>query len=333
MNSLENLNAFKIFIRAAETRSFTETGNQLGLSSSAVGKSVARLEERLGVRLLHRSTRSITLTDEGQQFLESCRRIFAELDAIESGFAEAKGLPRGRLKVSLPIIGMLMMPTLSAFMRAYPEVELDLHFSDTLVDVINDGYDVVVRTGEATDSRLTARTLGTYRMHLVGSPDYFARAGTPTKPEELATHACLHHRYATSGKLQRWPLVSRRKADDVVVPVTAAANSVEPLIALAEAGLGITCVPDFAFRRQLADRTLVRVLEEHLSDTPGAFRAVWPANPYVSPKLRVFVDFLAANLLPVDASSGPRRAGAAKRRPDVRKLRPLASVVSGVAAP
>src|SRR5471030_1859804 len=107
MNNLDNLSALKVFSRAAETRSFTEAGNQLGLSSSAVGKAVARLEQRLGVRLFHRSTRSITLTEEGEQFLESCRRIFAEVEAIETGFAHAKGVPRGRLRVSLPLVGTL----------------------------------------------------------------------------------------------------------------------------------------------------------------------------------------------------------------------------------
>lgn len=294
---VDSLNALKVFSRAAELRSFTDAGQQLGLSSSAVGKAVARLEKRLGVRLFHRSTRSITLTQEGQQFLESCRRIFSEIDAIESGFAQSKGAPKGRLRVSLPMVGMLMMPTLSGFMRAYPEIELDLDFSDHLVDVVNDGFDVVVRTGDASDSRLIARTLGAYRLQLVGAPSYFARAGTPSKPEDLLNHACLHHRYPTSGKLQRWPLVTPASGNDVALPVTASASTVEPLIALAEEGLGVTCVPNFAIRRQLADGSLVTVLDEYVEHS-GVFRAVWPSSPYVSPKLRVFVDFLAANLLP-----------------------------------
>ncbi len=312
MNNLDNLSALKVFSRAAETRSFTEAGNQLGLSSSAVGKAVARLEQRLGVRLFHRSTRSITLTEEGEQFLESCRRIFAEVEAIETGFAHAKGVPRGRLRVSLPLVGMLMMPTLTAFMHAYPEVELDLHFSDLLVDVINDGFDVVVRTGEATDSRLIARVLGTYHLQLVGSPDYFARAGTPRTPEDLVHHACHHHRFPTNGKLERWPLLTPDEGDDVMLPVTSASNTIEPMVALAEAGLGITCVPDFAFARQLKAGALVRVLDTHTSHT-GTFRAVWPASPYLSPKLRVFVDFLAANLLPSAARPDKAAAKAAPK--------------------
>ena len=294
-DNLESLGALKVFARAAETRSFTEAGNQLALSPSAVGKAVARLEQRLGVRLFHRSTRSITLTEEGQHLLESCRRIFAEVETIASGLAQAQGAPRGRLRVSLPVIGVLMMPTLSAFMARYPEVGLDLDFTDHIVDVIQDGYDVVVRTGEATDSRLKARTLGHYEMVLVGAPAYFEQAGLPRKPADLLRHVCMHHRYPTTGKLQRWPLKTPAGGDDVAVPVTVTCNTTEPLIALAEAGRGIACVPDFAIRRQLAAGTLARVLTG-FTEHHGTFRAVWPASPYLSPKLRVFVDFLAANL-------------------------------------
>jgi DNA-binding transcriptional LysR family regulator len=287
----------KIFACAAETRNFTEAGQQLGLSSSAVGKAVARLEERLGVRLLHRSTRSITLTAEGEQFLASCRRIFTEIESIESGFAQSKGVPKGKLRVSLPMVGMLMLPALTSFMKAYPDVELDLDFRDHLVDVINDGYDVVVRTGEASDSRLIARTLGTYRFQIVGSPAYFKRAGIPAEPADLARHACLHHRFPTSGKLQRWSLVQPASGNDVPVPVTTSSSTIEPLIAFAASGLGIACVPDFAVKQLVEEGSLVVVLQKYM-DQGGTFRAVWPSSPYLSPKLRVFVDYLAAHLLP-----------------------------------
>lgn len=165
---LDNLSALKIFARAAQTLSFTEAGNQLGLSSSAIGKAVARLEQRLGVRLFHRSTRSIQLTDEGQQVLDSCQRIFNELETMEAEIAQSRVVPRGRLRVSLPLAGMLMMPTLTAFMKAYPEIELDLHFSDNLVDIVNDGFDVVVRAGEAADSQLIARSLGAFSSNWWG---------------------------------------------------------------------------------------------------------------------------------------------------------------------
>lgn len=309
----DSLGAMSAFVRAAEARSFTDAGRQLGLSSSAIGKTVARLEARLGIRLFHRSTRSVTLTQEGKLFLESCRRIFSEMERVELEFAQTKGAPRGKLRVSLPLVGMLMIPTLSRFMLAYPQIELDMEFSDHLVDVIEGGYDVVVRTGHGVDSRLKARKLGTYRLEVVGSPKYFKRAGTPSTPEDLATHACLHHRYPTSGKIQRWPFAKSEAAVELALPLTAVATTVEALVALAEQGVGITCVPDFAIRQQVANGSLAIVLGEYI-DHSGIFRAVWPTSRYLAPKVRVFVDFLAEHLFPPmsparsksETRSGPR---------------------------
>jgi DNA-binding transcriptional LysR family regulator len=290
MDSLGSLNAF---VQAAEARSFTVAGRQLRVSSSAIGKAVARLEERLGVRLFHRSTRTITLTPEGALFLERCRRIFCEIEAAELELAQTQESPRGKLRVSLPLAGMLMMPTLSAFMRTYPEIELDLDFTDRLVDVIDEGFDAVVRAGEVSDSRLMTRMLGTFRLVVVGSPEYLALRGIPQKPDDLKSHACLQHRFATSGKLEPWPL--RRGPKEVDLPTTAVANTIEPLITMAEQGLGIACLPDFAIRRQLEKGTLVTVLDAH-THHEGTFRMLWPSSRYLSPKLRVFVDFMAQNL-------------------------------------
>ena len=133
---MDSLGSLNVFVQAAEARSFTVAGRQLGVSSSAIGKAVARMEERLGVRLFHRSTRSVTLTAEGSLFLERCRRIFSEIEAAELELSQMHEAPRGTLRVSLPLVGMLMMPTLVAFMRAYPEIMMDLDFSDRVVDVI-----------------------------------------------------------------------------------------------------------------------------------------------------------------------------------------------------
>lgn len=294
--TLDSLGALSAFVRAAEARNFTDAGRQLGLSSSAIGKAVARLEQRLGVRLFHRSTRSITLTEEGKLYLESCRRIFSELESRELEFAQAKGAPKGKLRVSLPIIGMLMMPTLSRFMLAYPEVELDMEFTDHLVDVIEGGYDVVVRTGFGEDSRLMSRQLGSYRLEVVGAPRYFKRAGLPSTPEDLVRHSCLHHKYPTTGKIQRWPFKKNAIDSDVALPMAGAATTIEALVALAERGV-VVCVPDFSVRRQVADGSLMIVLSDHIEHA-GIFRAVWPSSRYLSPKIRVFVDFLAENLFP-----------------------------------
>lgn len=292
---MDSLNALNAFVQAAEARSFTAAGRKLGVSSSAIGKAVARLEERLGVQLLHRSTRTITLTPEGTRFLERCRRIFCEIENAELEIAQTQNAPRGKLRISMPIVGMLMMPTLSAFMRAYPEIELDLDFTDRRVDVIDEGFDAVVRSGEVSDSRLMSRTLGEFRLQLVGAPGYFAQRGTPQKPDDLNAHACLHHRYVTSGKLERWPLRQGRKNIEPDLPITAVLSTIEPLIYLAEHGFGIACLPDFAIRRQLADGTLVSVLDRYTHHA-GIFRLLWPSSRHPSPKLRVFVDFMVQHL-------------------------------------
>ncbi|MER9934147.1 LysR family transcriptional regulator [Mesorhizobium sp. M0088] len=293
---MEGLSSLSLFVRAAETRSFTVAGRHLGVSSSGVGKAVARLEERLGVRLFHRSTRSITLTVEGARFLERCQRILVEIEAAEQELSQSKGAPTGRLRVSLPLVGMLMMPMLTRFMRAYPEVELDIDFSDRLVDVIEEGFDVVVRTGDASDSRLITRVLGTFQHNLVGAPAYFQEFGIPETPEELVRHACLHHKYPTTGKLSPWRLRRGNVDFELDLPKTTVVSTIEPLIYMAEQGLGIAYLPEYAIRRQLGEGRLVAVLRDHVRHL-GTFRALWPSGGYVTPKVRVFVNFLADNML------------------------------------
>ena len=293
---MDSLTALGVFVRAAEARSFTEAGRRLSVSSSAVGKTISRLEDRLGVRLFHRNTRAITLTPEGELFLESCRQIFSELNKIELELSQSRAKPKGRFKVSLPDIGTLMMPTLHGFMRQYPEIQLDMEFIDNLVDVIDGGYDAVIRSGEEqTDSRLISRRLGSYRLVIVGSPSYFEEHGTPTMPDDLLSHPCLHHRYPTSGKLQHWPFAKYGPYADIRLPVAAAVTTIEPLVSLAELGAGVACVPDFAVRGQIASGSLVKILDEHVEHS-GIFRAMWPPSRHGSPKLRAFVDYMAEHL-------------------------------------
>ena len=151
---MDSLSALNVFIRAAEYRNFTDAGRELRLSSSAVGKAILRLEERHGVRLFNRSTRSITLTSEGQFFLESCRRIFAEIENVEKEFTETRSAPKGKLRVSMPLLGGVATSILSRFIRRYPDVELDMNFAEHPGEIIDSGYDVVVRAGELDDLRL-----------------------------------------------------------------------------------------------------------------------------------------------------------------------------------
>ncbi|WP_207796594.1 LysR family transcriptional regulator [Sphingomonas oleivorans] len=284
------------FVQSAETGSFVAAGRQLGLSASAIGKAVARLEQRLAVRLFHRNTRNMTLTEEGRLFLDRCRRIFEEVDAAEAELAQASQVPKGRLRISLPLVGMLLMPVLADFMRAYPDIRLDLDFTDRLVDVIEEGFDAVVRTGMPADSRLMSRTLGRFRLRIVASPDYLGRHGTPTVPQDLSAHACLHQSSPASGKLRPWPLLDNGTALKLDLPETMSANTIEPLVHLAEQGFGIACLPPFAVARQIGEGRLVPLLEPHVAET-GMFSVLWPANRQLSPKIRAFVAFMGDHLV------------------------------------
>jgi DNA-binding transcriptional LysR family regulator len=228
---------------------------------------------------------------------ESCRRIFSEIRSVEVELAQTNGVPKGKLRVSMPSAGMLVIPTVSNFMRAYPGIELDMDFNDSLVDIVGGGYDVVVRSGDVSDSGLMSRRLGSYRLEVVGSPAYFARAGLPESPEDLTVHACLHRKYPTTGKLQPWLFTRSAAGNDITLPTTATVSTVDALIALAEHGVGIACVPDFSIRRQIAEGSLVGVLKRHIEHAE-TFRAIWPASRHVSPKLRAFIEFFAKNLLP-----------------------------------
>ncbi|MEN5236841.1 MULTISPECIES: LysR family transcriptional regulator [Pseudomonas] len=299
---MDSLSGFVVFNRVAETRSFVAAGQSLGISASAVGKRVARLEGRLGVRLFHRSTRSITLTAEGALFLERSRRILAEIEATEQELSQASGAPRGRLRVSLPQVTGLVMPALAEFMARYPDIELDLDFSDRMVDIIGEGFDVVMRGGQPLDSRLNAKFLGHFQHRLVASPDYLREHGLPEHPRELAGHRCLHYRFPSSGKLETWPLRREHPEQDYEIPISMVCNHVETRICFALNHRGITCLPDFSVRAALASGSLVSVLDDFI-ERRGSFYLLWPSGRQVPPRLRVFIDFMLERAFPGNAIS------------------------------
>ncbi|MEV8520985.1 LysR family transcriptional regulator [Dyella marensis] len=291
MKSLDSLGVLQTFVQVADTLSFVETGRLQGVSASAVGKAIARLEQQLGVRLFHRSTRSVALTAEGQLFLARCRRALDELELAEAELTDPSGEPRGTLRVSLPLASSLLLPVLSDFMQAYPQVRLDLDFDDRLVDVIEEGFDAVLRVGEPGDSRLSARRIGTFRRCLVASPGYLARKGTPREPADLLLHDCLHYRFPTSGKLEVWPT-----PPEVEIPIAMVCNDVDTRVCFAQRGRGIAYVPEHAVRAALASGELVPVLEEY-AKVCGTFYLLWPSGRHMLPKLRAFVDFVGERLL------------------------------------
>jgi DNA-binding transcriptional LysR family regulator len=293
---MDRLGPLNAFIHAAESRSFTAAGRELGISASGVGKAVARLEERLDVQLFFRSTRSITLTPEGALFLKRCQTIFSEIEAAEIEIAQSASSPRGKLRVSLPLIGMLMTPSIAGFAAAYPDIELDLDFSDRLVDVIEEGLDVVMRTGKVSDSQLKMRKLGTYSYVIIGAPSYLAERGVPQTPDDLLGHSCLYHRWSATGRLERWVFGQDGAEIDFAPPASLVASTMEPLIELAERGLGLLYTPIFTVRRQLLDGTLQSVLDPYLPAT-GTLQALWAPSRHQSPKVKAFVDYMARHLL------------------------------------
>lgn len=295
---MEKLGTLGIFIQVAEVGSFIAAGHRLGISGSAVGKAIARLEEELGVRLFNRSTRSMALTEDGSFFLDTCRRIQAEYEEAQAKLSRSQSVPRGQLRVSLPLAGMLLMPTISKFMSAYPQVNLDLDFTDRIVDVIEEGFDAVIRTGEVKDTRLMSRKLGSFRHVIVASPEYLAVNGHPRVPEDLVDHRCIHHRFANSGKLEAWPLVRDGCGIKLDLPITTVASTLEPLVYLAQQSFGITCLPPFAVAQEIGEGKLVPLLDDYLAGT-GTFRVLWPTSRFLSPKVRVFVDYMAANLFSI----------------------------------
>jgi DNA-binding transcriptional LysR family regulator len=300
---MESLSGIFAFVRTAETLSFVAAGRALGVSASAVGKNVAKLEQTVGVRLFQRSTRRVSLTEEGTLFYERCRRILDDLQDAEAMLSHAAQTPRGKLRVSLPTIGYrFLLPVLPAFSALYPEIEVDLDFNDRLVDVIEEGFDVVIRSGELPDSRLTSRRLGPFRSVLCAAPIYLEQNGTPQTPKDLENHKCIRFRFPTTGKLQEWSLDKDAADPELRLQTVLTCNNMEALQAAAIGGYGIAYMPDFLAREAIAGGTLRKLLDDRLVNT-GQFWALWPSSRHLSPKLRVFVDFLSARLFIAAAGS------------------------------
>lgn len=288
---MDNLNGMLAFVRAAQHQSFAAAGERLGISASAIGKSVARLEEKLGVRLFNRSTRRISLTDEGQLFFERCQQIVAQVEEAEQELSRVSAEPRGKLRVSMPAIGYrMLLPHLAEFMQCYPHVELELDFSDRMVDLIAEGIDVAVRSGELTTSQLMSRRLGPFHFVIVGSPAYFAGHPPPLTPPDLHHHACLRYRFPNNGQYQPWDI---RSDAPLNLPVAMSSNNLEALLQAVLQGVGMAYVPEFLVRDYLRNGVLNSVLDDYQQDS-GKFSIVWPSSRHMLPKVRVFIDFLTA---------------------------------------
>ena len=311
----ESVSGLIAFVRAAEARSYVAAARSLGVTPSAVSKSVARLEARLGVALMRRTTRSISLTTEGARFFERCRRVLLELSEAEAELARTRAAPRGRVRLSVPAATHhLLAPLLPDFTRRYPQIELEVDYSDRFVDVIAEGFDAVLRSGVVDDSALTSRRMASFRFVVVGAPGYLARNSPPKQLGDLSQHAGVLYRFPHTGKLQPWLF------EGELAPTPRAAftcNSVEALIAAARQGMGLAYVPDFAVRSELSSQSLIEVLSGARA-AAGEFRLLWPSHRLLPSKVRALVDFLAERL---DDSTSHERAGQVSRRTRVRRER------------
>lgn len=287
--------ALALFAAVVEHGSFSGAGRQLDLSPSAVSRAIDKVEERLGVRLLLRSTRALTLTTEGHAYLQMARRILADLDDAEQQIAD-QGAPRGRLRISASLSHgrLCVVPLLGDFTALFPHVVVDIALTDTLADVAAGQADVAIRFGPLADSMLTVRKLGETRRVIVGTPDYLERYGTPQRPEDLHRFNCLNFNFRRAEPV--WPF--RRDGQDFALSVKGniEANNGETLGQLAVAGVGVARVGRFSVEDDIAKGSLVPILEEFNPGDVEHIHAVFVGGPSVPARIRVFVDFLAERL-------------------------------------
>ncbi|MGE8258268.1 MAG: LysR substrate-binding domain-containing protein [Stenotrophomonas sp.] len=293
---MDSISALLAFVRTAEAGSIVGAARVLGLTASAVGKRIARLEQDLGTRLFHRTTRRLHLTDEGELLLQRCRRALDELSDAQADIAQRQHAPRGLLRIGLPTIGYrFLLPVLPGFQQRYPQVQLELDFNDRLVDVVNEGLDAVIRSGDLADSSLMARTLGTFRFVICASPQYLQAQGMPQQQADLQHLAAVRFRFPTSGKLQPWSLPGHSGDAAASMATSMTCNNMEALLSAAIGGMGVAWMPDFLAADALADGRLQHVLPA-LPHQHGQFSLLWPGNRQPSARLRVFIDYLVEHL-------------------------------------
>lgn len=293
MTSRQTVSGLSMFVAAVQAGGFAAAGRRLGVSSSAVGKAVARLENRLGVVLLQRSTRSIALTGEGELLFARSSRLLEELRQTEGAVATALSVAKGWLKISMPtVLGRrVVIPRLSEFVACYPDVQLDISLDDRVVDVVGEGYDVALRTGDLVDSNLVGKRIGRHRFVVCASPGYLAAHGEPLDPIDIESHQCLRFRYPSSGQLESWSFLGlpahKRFGRTMVF------NDSDAILAAALAGLGIAQLPDYAVASAVAKGQLRIVLANHGQDRGGLW-IVWPPARRELPRIQAFSTFLSA---------------------------------------
>jgi DNA-binding transcriptional LysR family regulator len=293
---IDDLNAMAAFVALAEARSFRRAGDRLGVTASAVSHTLRRLEDRLGVVLVHRTSRSMHLTEAGQRLYESVRPALEEVRAAAAAVAALGREPRGTLRLHVAGVAesFLSGPILDGFLAAHPHVSLDVFVSDEPLDIVAAGFDAGVRLGEVIDVDMAAVPLaGDERLLVVGAPSYFARRPPPTHPRDLSDHECLNWHPTPTAPGYRWEFVEGGREFSVSVPTRVLTNQASLLLRLARAGRGLTMLYERELQADLERGDLVAVLEEFCTPFQGFF-LYYPERRQAAPPLRALTDFILA---------------------------------------
>lgn len=288
---MDRAEALAVFLRVVEEGDFSAAARRLRATPSAVSKQVARLEERLGVRLFQRTTRRLTLTDEGRTYADWARRILADLEEAD-GAVQSGGAPRGRLRVSVPAAFAIhnVIPLLPEFLERHPAVELELILSDRLSDLVEDGVDVAIRVAALGDSRMVVRKLSENRRIVCAAPRYLERHGMPLVPADLARHVCLG--IAEENNLNLWEFLGPDGPQVVRIRGVVESNSTEALYQLALAGVGLVRLSEYLVGPDIRAGRLVPVLADVNDPRSPPISLVYPHRRHLSPRVRAFVDHL-----------------------------------------
>lgn len=291
---MDRISRIGVFLEVAKYQSFAAAARELGMTGSAVSKQVQNLEDQLGVLLLHRTTRKVSLTDEGAIYYERARRALEDLEEAENFIQEAKACPTGVLKVNIPLSfgRQHLTQPIATFAKQYPEVKLEIDLDDRIVNVVEEGYDVVVRIGSLEDSSLIARKLATCPILQCASPEYIKNYGTPQTPMDLKHHKNLI--YTQHGQYAQWTYSDPKgKISSTDLQAILKANSGEMLLAGCSKGIGIALIPIFLAAPFLQSGQLVHIMPEYKTAPERNIYAIIPQNRHLSTRVELFVDMLS----------------------------------------
>jgi len=291
---MNKLQAMEVFVQVVDAGSFTRAADALQLPKATVSTLIAGLEGALSVKLLHRTTRQVTVTADGAAYYERCLRILSDVKDAEESLSRTRLSPSGRLRVDAPtgLSSEVLVPALPSFFERYPDIQLELGCSDRPVDLIEEGVDCCVRGGQLSDSSLIARRVGVLNFVTCAAPSYLERYGMPQHPRDLERHLTVNYFSSKTGKIYDWDFT--RDGERIVLPLPGkvALNDSNAYVQAGLAGLGVIMMTDLQFAHHGADGRLVRVLEDWLSD-PIPIHVVYPQNRHLSAKVRVFVEWVA----------------------------------------